>query len=73
MIVVEPFMLRSDGVQLDRAYSDTGHKIIQDETGIEYDEAIDPRDMHRTYHESENMIEVPEEPEAEPEDEAEEA
>ena len=70
MIVVEPFMLRSDGVQLDRTYSDTGHKIIQDETGIEYDEAIDPRDMHRTYHESENMIE---DPEAEPEDEAEEA
>lgn len=61
MIVVEPFMLRDDGVQLDRTFSDTGHKIISDESGVEYDEAIDPRNMHRTYHESENMIEIPEE------------
>ena len=63
MIVTEPFMLRDDGVQLDRTFSDTGHRIISDETGFEYDEAIDPRNMHRTYHESENMIEVFEEPE----------
>ena len=64
MIITEPFMLRYDGVQLDRTYSDTGHKIISKETGAEYDEAIDPRELHREYIESENMIEViePEEP-----------
>lgn len=39
-----------------RTYSDTFHKIIQDGTGIVYDEAIDPADKNRTYTESEEYI-----------------
>lgn len=32
-------------------YSDDGHWLIQNGTGIQYDEAIDPPDKGRTYHE----------------------
>lgn len=39
-----------------RTYSDTFHKIIQDGTGIVYDDAIDPIDKNRTYTESEEYI-----------------
>lgn len=40
-----------------KTYSDTGHYIIQNGTGIEYGEAIDPEKMGRTYTESERLIE----------------
>ncbi|MBQ6488232.1 MAG: hypothetical protein IJI75_03290 [Solobacterium sp.] len=33
-------------------YSDTGYRLIQDGTGLVYDEAYDPEDQHRTYQES---------------------
>ena len=51
MIVVEKY-----NETLVRTYSDTYHKIIQDGTGIVYDDAIDPVDQHRTYTESEEYI-----------------
>ena len=47
----------SDGTVLIRTYSDSGHYIIQDETGIEYSEAVDPEKMGRTYPESDRVIE----------------
>lgn len=60
-IVKELFKTRSDGVILYRTYSDAGKYLIQNETGIEYTEAIDIEDAPYTYSESENYIELPEE------------
>ena len=57
MIVSEVCDTREGGVKLIRTYSDSGFMIIQDETGIMYGEAIDPEDMHRTYTESDILIE----------------
>ena len=59
MIRTKPLTI--NGHSLIHTYSDAGKKIIQDETGIEYDDAIDPEEMHRTYTESENDIETYEE------------
>ena len=50
------FKTREDGVTLWKTYSDNDKKIIQVETGIEYDEAIDVYPVRYTYIESENDI-----------------
>jgi hypothetical protein len=50
-------MTRSDGVKLFRTYSDEGRKLIQNETGIVYDEAIDVENAPYTYTESEEFVE----------------
>lgn len=52
-----------NGRLLVRTYSDAGKKIIQEETGWTYGEAVDPLDMHRTYTESTEDIERPEDEE----------
>lgn len=57
MIVQETYKTRSDGVKLIRTYSDAGKKIIQNETGVSYDEAIDVEGAGYTYSESEEDIE----------------
>ena len=57
MIKKEYYKTLSDGTVLIRTYSDKNHYIIQDGTGIEYLEAIDPEHMNRTYTESEKTIE----------------
>lgn len=57
MVVKEFYMTRSDGVKLYRSYSDEGKRIIQNETGIVYDEAIDVETAPYTYTESEELIE----------------
>lgn len=51
MIKTEPY-----SETLIRTYSDEHFKIIQDGTGVVYDDAIDPIDQHRTYTESEEYI-----------------
>lgn len=56
MIVKEYFKTRSDGVKLYRTYSDEGHRIVQIETGAEYDEAIDIETASYTYMETETNI-----------------
>lgn len=61
MIVTEKYRTLSDGTVLVKTYSDIGHYIIQNGTGIEYSEAIDPEKMGRTYTESERLIESEEE------------
>lgn len=65
MIKTEFYATLEDGTVLVRTYSDSGHYIIQDKTGIEYSEAVDPEKVGRTYTESERIIEgfeaVPEE------------
>ena len=55
MIVTEYYMTRSDGVVLNRTYSDAGMMIERD--GVLYDEAIDPADSGRTYTETDEPVE----------------
>lgn len=58
MIVKEEYNTRSDGVKLFRIYSDEGRKIIQNETGYIYDEAIDVENAPYTYTESDEGVEL---------------
>ena len=55
MIIKEFYRQRSDGVNLYRAYSDNGFYILQNETGAEYDEAIDVEDAPYTYTETDRL------------------
>lgn len=61
MIVKEFYLTREDGVTLYRNYSDEGFYIIQNETGIEYSEAIDVENAAFTYSETDRLIEVEDE------------
>lgn len=56
MIVTEYFATRKDGVVLNRTYSDAGFYILQDGTGIKYEEAVDTADANRTYTETDELI-----------------
>lgn len=58
MIIKEFYATRADGVKLFRNYSDAGKRIIQNETGIVYDEAIDVESATYTYSESDEVIEL---------------
>ena len=60
MIHREFYAQRKDGVKLYRAYSDAGMMIRQNETGVEYAEAIDVEGAPYTYTETETPIETPE-------------
>ncbi len=51
-IVTELFKTRNDGVKLFRIYSDEGKMVLQNETGIVYDEAIDVEGAPYTYSET---------------------
>lgn len=55
MIVTEYYMTRSDGVVLNRTYSDDGKYIVRD--GISYSEAIDPAELNRQYMETDKLVE----------------
>lgn len=54
MIQTEYYMTRTDGVVLNRTYSDIGMMIERD--GIRYSEAIDPAELGRTYIETDEPI-----------------
>ena len=56
MIVKEYYKTRQDGIMLFRTYSDNGFCIIQKETGILYDEAVDVADAD--YHYEETNIKI---------------
>ena len=58
MIVKEEYATRADGVKLFRIYSDDGKRIVQNETGIVYDEVIDVEDAPYTYTESDEDVEL---------------
>ena len=60
MIQREFYTQRKDGVKLYRTYSDIGMMIRQNETGVEYAEAIDVEGTSYTYTETETLIEKPE-------------
>lgn len=57
-IVTEYYMTRSDGVVLNRTYSDR-NKIIVRNDGVEFSEAIDIDGIGYTYTESEKSIPQP--------------
>ena len=61
MIKREFYMTRNDGVNLFRTYSDEHYRILQEETGNVFDEAIDVESANYTYIETEEKIEEPEE------------
>lgn len=50
--------------KLVRTYSDAGMKIERD--GVQYDEAIDPKDSGRTYTETDIPVEIPDDEEETP-------
>lgn len=56
MIQREFYTQRKDGVKLYRTYSDAGMMIRQNETGMEYAEAIDVEGASYTYTETETRI-----------------
>lgn len=60
MIQREFYVQRKDGVKLYRTYSDAGMMIRQNETGVDYTEAIDVEGAPYTYTETETQIETPE-------------
>ena len=60
MVKQEEF-IRKDGVKLIRYYSDEGYKIIQNETGEIYEEAVDIENAGYTYNETEEKINETEE------------
>ena len=57
MIIKEYYMTRKDGVNLYRTYSEQNLIILQVETGIEYDIAIDVENAPYTYIETDKKIE----------------
>lgn len=57
MVIREFYRTRNDGVNLYRTYSDEGYIILQNETGIEYSEAIDVENALYTYSETNKKIE----------------
>ena len=58
MIQREFYTQHKDGVKLYRTYSDAGMMIRQNETGMEYAEAIDVEGASYTYTETETPIET---------------
>lgn len=65
MIIREFFLERKDGVKLYRTYSDENRMLIQEQTGIEYPEAVDVEDAGYTYTEGDIIEEYIEEVEDE--------
>jgi hypothetical protein len=59
MIITEYYKTRSDGVVLNRTYSDRGMMIERE--GVRYEEAIDPAELNRQYTETDEPSE-PDEP-----------
>lgn len=64
MVVKEFYRTRKDGVNLYRTYSDAGMYILQNETGVEYSEAIDVGGAPYTYTETDKPIEETKESES---------
>ena len=58
MVITEYFKTRKDGVNLYRTYSNEGYMILQVETGIQYDEAIDIENAPYTYEETDVLVKL---------------
>ena len=61
MVITEFYLQRDDGVNLYHTYSDRNMMILQEQTGIEYSEAVDVENRGYTYKETDNPVEIPEE------------
>jgi hypothetical protein len=61
MIKTEFYKTRKDGVNLYKTYSDANLIIKQEQTGIEYNEAIDIEGAPYTYIETDKEIQIHEE------------
>lgn len=61
MVIKEFYEKRVDGVNLYRNYSDKNFRILQEQTGYVYDEAIDVEDAPYTYIETDEKVEMEEE------------
>lgn len=55
MIITEYYKTRSDGVVLNRTYSDIGMMIERE--GVRYSEAVDPAELNRQYTETDEPVE----------------
>ena len=55
MVITEFYRIREDGMELVRTYSDNNMMIERD--GVQYSEAIDPKELGRTYTETDVPIE----------------
>lgn len=53
-IVCEYYRTRTDGITLNRTYSDAGMLIKRD--GVCYSEAIDPAELNRVYTETQLLV-----------------
>lgn len=60
MIKRELFMERADGVKLYRTYSDQNVYILQTDTGILYEDAVDIENSLHTYEETDKIINLEE-------------
>ena len=60
MLIREFYGTRKDGVKLYKSYSDQNFYILQNETGVEYSEAIDVENAPYTYTETDKPIETEE-------------
>lgn len=60
MLVREYYGVRKDGVNLYKSYSDQNFYILQNETGVEYSEAIDIETAPYSYTETDKPIETEE-------------
>lgn len=58
MIIREIYSVEKDGYTLYRTYSDQNMYVLQNETGIEYSEAIDLENAIYTYSETDHPIEI---------------
>ena len=56
MIVREFYATRRDGADLYHTYSDAGHVIRQEQTGEEYEDAIDVINAPYTYTETDKRV-----------------
>lgn len=56
MIRKEFFMERADGINLYRTYSDENKYIMQIDTGIIYEDAVDVENSPHTYEETDEII-----------------
>ena len=54
--MIQTEIFENNGRKLMRTYSDTGHMIRQDGTGVVYSEAIDPVESGRTYTETDEKV-----------------
>ena len=57
-LITEEYLVRTDGTKLFRTYSDASYKIMQIETHVVFDEAIDEEGHTFTYEETDEYTDA---------------